>query len=116
MMDRTREESISWARMYLADFPSDGTPGRVSNRMWAADILRLTEPNSDSLDAAWAEAEAALPERYTLSLENIGAHQVRGVYRALAEWGIGDPHWEATADTPAAALRALTAQLREAGR
>jgi hypothetical protein len=80
----------------------------------------------DSLDAAWAEAEAALPEGWTLS----GVHRSgqrgqtkRQAYIAAA-WGgrlLGQsvaPSPEkgrriAYADSPAAALRALAKRLRE---
>lgn len=69
----------------------------------------------DSLDAAWAEAEAALPIDEAgkpvnssggvwLSLERLNAQWY------TAEWGA----FQADADTPAAALRALAAKLRDA--
>ena len=66
-----------------------------------------------SLDAAWAEAEAALPERHG------GLH-----LNSYGDWGRIDgwsahtfaprqPTITATGPTPAAALRALAAKLRE---
>ena len=67
----------------------------------------------DSLDAAWAEAEAALAERrtrglgggYPLSVSS--AEPLEPGYVATAELT------EATGPTPAAALRALAAKLKE---
>lgn len=69
-------------------------------------------PAPDSLDAAWAEAEAALSEGWTLG----GV-----IHRAVARhptWSaeassLGEGALHAEGDTPAAALRALTAKLRE---
>ena len=65
----------------------------------------------ESLDAAWAEAEAVLPERgWWLSL----SRDTAGPYRATATdltFRRGLLAEEAT--TPAAALRALAAKLRE---
>jgi hypothetical protein len=86
---------------------------------------------ADSLDAAWAEAEAALPEGWALA----------GLEQRWPDWddrgnGIGVPWWDVSADsnatvgcatcgsdvlkyhdasgpTPAAALRALAEKLRE---
>ena len=65
----------------------------------------------DSLDAAWAEAEAALPEGWRLCLH--------GSFGSVAFKAVADSQeWaaviEAPALTPAAALRALAAKLREA--
>lgn len=72
----------------------------------------------DSLDAAWAEAEAALPEGWAID----------GLYRVVArtslerEWEVivHEDDWQGDEDnhhgrgpTPAAALRALAAKLRE---
>ena len=67
------------------------------------------------LDAAWAEAEAALPEGWVLQ----GITPSRAEWEALASsWTAraGDKQdWQAGAGpTPAAALRALAAKLREA--
>jgi hypothetical protein len=64
----------------------------------------------DSLDAAWAEAEAALPEGYALSLETRGPW-----YTARAEGGRDEPAYTASADTLVIALRALAARLRDRG-
>ena len=71
-------------------------------------------PPAGSLDAAWAEAEAALPEGYTLTLtfqrlRTVWAEARRGVLDDYQQFG-------EEADTPAAALRALAAKLREVGR
>ena len=64
----------------------------------------------DSLDAAWQEAEAALPEGSRID----DLHEVsRGLWRASApdsrQWDI----FEGYGPTPVAALRALAAKLRE---
>ena len=88
--------------------------------------------DSDSLDAAWAEVEAALPEGWVMlevSRRDSNYH--------CCEWDVMRPEWEAGAGrpsrrtsrddggrdigqseeeggpTPAAALRALAAKLRE---
>jgi hypothetical protein len=68
-----------------------------------------------SLDAAWAEVEAALPGGAVLRLERSGT----GNYVALASDLTGHwyPHGSAIGDRgPAAALRALAAKLREVPR
>lgn len=66
-------------------------------------------PAPDSLDAAWAEARAVAPEGTAIELFG----PVGGRYAAQIH---GD-HWlpgrSAGGDTPAAALRALTAKLRD---
>ena len=83
------------------------------------DVLAI-ENAPDSLDAAWSEAEAALPEGYV----------IESVSRQRSWWGVDEKAWTAEAaeqadggdwpaifgdgDTPAAALRALAARLREA--
>jgi len=64
---------------------------------------------TDSLDAAWAEAEAALPEGETLQgLSPTANGWYAHAYNAERE------RCDGIADTPAAALRALAAKLREA--
>ena len=101
----------------------------------AGDVL--AEAIADSLDAAWASAEAALPEGWQLEVVHRGAltgdinpwtgyaiTEPREQYVAEAAhvW-YGGPTWkridppEAKAEgpTPAAALRALTAKLRGEG-
>jgi hypothetical protein len=72
-----------------------------------------TEHLPDSLDAAWAEAEAALPER-ACGL-SITAQGDWGVVRNWAAWAYapGEPTITGNGPTPAAALRALAARLRE---
>lgn len=77
-----------------------------------------TEVPDDSLDAAWAEAEAALPEGWQLVL----LRGLAGDYSAHAEdiskrpddgsWTHEEERF-AFGRTPAAALRALAAKLRE---
>ena len=73
----------------------------------------------DSLDAAWAGAEAALPEDAGLTV----LREQSGSYRAWAtSSGSADgiswanmPQHEGLGDTPADALRALAANLRAKG-
>ena len=69
----------------------------------------------DSLDAAWAEAAAALPEGlWSIEVvKTVGA--LSGPYMAGTTFG-PPARGYAYADTPAAALRALTAKLREVPR
>lgn len=78
-------------------------------------MTRPSEPVLDSLDAAWAEAEAALPEGWYMGVQH--SNDDRGEYMAIA----ADMVWltETLTDdyhcygpTPAAALRALAARLR----
>ena len=62
-------------------------------------------PDPDSLDAAWAEAEAALPEDKRITCLSVVAG---------AGWAaLTDGPWSAYDVTPVAALRALAAKLRE---
>src|SRR5574343_48451 len=74
-----------------------------------------------SLDAAWAEAEAALPDDPETGWRQF-AHltlerKADGIYWAMAEVpgdvGVLAEAWSDTPHTPAAALRALAAKLRE---
>lgn len=69
-----------------------------------------------SLDSAWAEAEAALPDGWDLSgVEN--ASEGSGRYwtaGAFLPWDESAHDVIADGPTPAAALRALAAKLREA--
>jgi len=79
------------------------------------------DDDSDSLDAAWAEAEAALPE---------GGYIVLGGPHEAGDWGASaflysqfkTVRWSvngyagATAESGPAVLRALAAKLREVGR
>jgi hypothetical protein len=73
---------------------------------------------ADSLDAAWAEAEAALPEGAYLVLSDdprYTAEATREGYHHPAIGWVGVWTMEATGPTPTAALRALAAKLRERG-
>jgi len=79
------------------------------------DRTRAALDNADSLDAAWAEAEAALPEGWRLDGLNPGIVSDRGVRTpgwVARAWGSGETIW-VRATTPAAALRALAAKLQE---
>ncbi len=87
---------------------SCGWDSEVAREAWADHL-------PDFLDAAWVEAEAALPEGWTLRLSN-GGHPERYAATAIRL----DDGWEPQKDirapgpTPTAALRALVAKLREA--
>ena len=76
-----------------------------------ARTLARSAPEPTGLDAAWAEAEAALPQGW-----GIGVHRLHG--RSGWVYAVGassDETWEveAKADTLPAALRTLAARLRE---
>jgi hypothetical protein len=97
-----------WPSSAYADCPNCGE--RVLNS-WNAWTLHIRECHlPDSVDAAWAEAEAALPKG------GIHLHSPGGNPRVYWAEGI-DPRRMISASemgpTPAAALRALTAKLRE---
>jgi hypothetical protein len=66
------------------------------------------------LDAAWAEAEAALPEGWVLELATPNPHEPRPTHRAEA-WngngGVTRGYVKADEIGPAAALRALAVRL-----
>lgn len=69
-----------------------------------------------SLDAAWAEAEAALPKTWAPLDVAIGPTITPGVWRAaLNDYPerTEEMDWVCVGPTPAAALRALAAKLRE---
>lgn len=68
-------------------------------------------PSEDSIDAAWAEAESVLPPGWPLALKR----WMTGPYVAVAGRAWPDYRGGRLAESPAAALRALTAQLRERG-
>lgn len=65
------------------------------------------------LDAAWAEAEAALPEGWIFGVLARGDQYLAEAWEDDEAYASGDSAAEAYADTPAAALRALAAKLRE---
>ena len=86
----------------------------------AWDVEARVEVVPDSLDASWAEAEAARPEGWFIGVESgwpISAEQPDG-YRAVASrdqtYLFDGPSASGEGPTPAAALRALAAKLREA--
>lgn len=79
--------------------------------------LRASVEAGAPLDAAWAEAEAALPPDTDLSLH---ALKLAGWAEAVAgescdRCGVGDMSVREQASSPAAALRALAVRLREPG-
>ncbi len=69
-----------------------------------------------SLDSAWAEAEAALPEGWMLGVLARGRQCLAEAWADDESYASGDAGAEAYASTPVAALRALAAKLREVGR
>jgi len=73
------------------------------------------EPDVDSLDAAWAEAEAALLKGQTLDL-TLESHVDGGRYLAWTMRHTDTAIIRGEGLTPAAALRALAAALRETRR
>lgn len=103
--------------------------GEGASRIVARDVLpSFGEWVADSLDAAWAEAEAALPEGpWMMELVRHGAmngdenpytgyviDRIPDRYEAVAQntWAC-DEVVTGTGPTPAAALRALAAELRQ---
>ena len=85
----------------------------------AWDVEARVDVVRDSLDASWAEAEAARPEGWFIGVESgwpISAEQPDG-YRAVASrdqaYLFDGPSASGEGPTPAAALRALAAKLRE---
>ena len=107
---------------------NDPDLGAVLARQWwknLAEPQMVVVPAPDSLEAAWAEAEASLPEDWGLNLE-AGTHGRRDLYTASARYCYSLRHYRenvgpsryvpfemAHSDTPAAALRALAAKLRQ---
>lgn len=74
----------------------------------------LAEIRADSLDAAWAEAEAALPDGWCLKLHSdvdVDATDYLAIAQPNTEMP-RDLHEWAPGPTPAAALRALAVKLR----
>lgn len=86
----------------------------AADRTWASGYAAgraAGRREAGALDAAWAEAVAALPEGWDMAVG------IEGGYYAMA--GPSAFTWPPTvvrekADTPAAALRALAARLRAA--
>lgn len=75
------------------------------------------DPTPDSLAAAWAEAEAALPAGMTFSLTRAVRPASEGAaptYYATASrpWTSASVEFQVSGPTPAAALRALAEKLR----
>ena len=82
----------------------------------AAGVSLVWHPAPDSLDAAWAEAEAALRDG-TIRAISIGQYppgtESAGTWAAVLVY---EPEYFGNGATPAAALRALAAKLREVPR
>ncbi len=76
---------------------------------------RPAPPCGHELDAAWAEAEAALLPGQTVDL-TLESHVDGGRYLAWTMRHADTAIIRGEADTPAAALRALAAKLREVAR
>jgi hypothetical protein len=72
---------------------------------WVTHIRRM---GADSIDAAWAEAEAALPEGCTLKLEHDPSITDYPTSADVTEYSV-----HVDSESPAAALRALAVKLRE---
>jgi hypothetical protein len=81
---------------------------------WRAVADEVIAALPDSLDAAWAEAEAALALWPGIALDLVRASD-RKQYLAWCSDPVDGtrPVWRFEADTPAAALRALAAKLRD---
>ena len=110
------DERITLRTHLFRDVNPDAACPVCGSPSWAHDpgqvvLHSLTVIPPDSLDAAWAEAEAALPEGSNLAL---ALEQIVGGVNARAFGVNGD--YETDGPTPAAALRALAAKLREVGR
>lgn len=85
---------------------ANADPGLGGDFAWA-----VSHPEaSDSLGAAWDEAEAALPEGADLAVSKTVGVQSGTHVAVSADAGV-----HAYADTPSAALRALAAKCREVG-
>lgn len=76
----------------------------------------VAKPLRDSLDAAWAEAEAALPEGHVLAEVRLFDDGTLWGASTNNVTGVGRYHWSGDGPTPAAALRALATNLREVGK
>lgn len=89
-----------------------GMPVDEDPKDWGARLAR--DLLADSLDAAWNEAEAALGTRLW-AIEVIGRspEYLANVYPTDDTIDAASPDLNAAGTTPAAALRALTAKLRE---
>jgi len=94
------------------------SPVLVCSCGWDSEEAREPWPDHlpDSLDAAWAEAEEALPGYGGVSVRRREDEWVErsGEEYVAALWSDGRAWDECFGPTPAAALRALAAKLREA--
>ena len=109
------EPELPYALQALLDLIAQGY-----TRPEAAAALRAYLPGDD-LGAAWAEAEAALPAYSLLRVNGVPGWPKYGQepYAARIEWWADRDNLEreeAYGPSPAAALRALTARLKEADR
>jgi hypothetical protein len=96
--------------------PWEAFTDRLARHGLVLALAASQEPESrGTLDAAWAAAEAALPEGADLSLHALKAP---GWAEAIAgescdRCGVGDMSIRVQASSPAAALQALAARLRD---
>jgi hypothetical protein len=88
-----------------------------SDRTEAALAAIIERMGADSLDAAWAEAEAVLPENGGLRLARVAYLSQTPYGLAYSAWALQGtlPLGLGRGDTPVAALRALADKLRERG-
>ena len=68
---------------------------------------------NESIDGAWREAEAALPEGWLLSLVSRAGQYMAEAWEDDEAYASGEATYEVHADTPAAALLAIAARLSE---
>lgn len=108
----------------IDDMPAVGwADARTTDLRWedVHAVIDATLDAADSLDAAWAEAEAALPEGWRIHLRTVPRHSDGGLPHSTAHgYSASATHRDLTRATsgphatPAAALRALAERLRRA--
>ena len=122
MISEQATVKVLMSRELMEKWASRDSEGRLLTWSWGepdADGFHtpvITTHDDDrlgELDRAWAEAEAALPERWSITLTRYPA----GTWPVNAsawnfEGGVSAGQIEAGRDTPAAALRALAVKLR----
>ena len=118
-LDAIRERDAAYDAIgFDLSNPRNGREQMAADRhVLLAEVERL---RSGSLDEAWAEAEAALPEGWFIG--GLTNHGYRGQGERWLAQAYDGPVEDANyrtfkaewADTPAAALHALAAKLREA--
>ena len=91
--------------------------GTILTREGRETRIAVIEAESGEIDAAWAEAEAALPEGWSFGLRrwtdgSCNAWVSDVAYLPFGHFDRPVPELEGKGDTPAAALHALAANLR----